>query len=417
MNYKLLPALRTFKEFWHFLWHRFFAANCIQNAAALAYTSLLSMVPLMVVSFSVLTAFPVFDSISSQIQDFIFENFVPNSGKVVQAYIESFASKAKQLTGTGIMFLMVTAVMMMSTIEKAFNAIWRLNQKRNLLGKFIVYWSVLTLGPLLMGVGMAVTSYVVSMPFFSEPAVLISKKFGLLKAVPFCMEAIAFALLYLLVPYTRVPLLHAAAGGVLAASLFELAKLGFTLYITRFPTYQTIYGALATIPILLIWVYLSWTIALIGAQFSHSLRAFRFRHHQPSEGVSHELMTVLRILRHLWEVQESGQALSVEQLAELEPQYGLNAIQTILDTLEEHDIVIQNEQGHWLLTRDLSRFTVSDLYRRHPFLVPLKSLGGNPEITNNETITGVFDQLEQSLGQSLDIPFSTMFENNGHVRE
>ena len=342
----------------------------MQSSAALAYTTLLSLVPLMVVSSSVFSAFPVFENASAQIQNFVFDNFVPASGAVVQEHLLSFSSKAKQLTGTGIVFLMVTAIMMMSTIEKSLNSIWRLSQHRNILSKFIIYWSVLTLGPLLMGIGIAITSYLVSLPLLAEPAGLISKRLGLLKTIPFFMEILAFTSLYLLVPMTRVRFTHAAAGGLVAALLFELAKFGFTLYITNFPTYQTIYGALATIPIFLIWVYFSWTIALIGAQFAYSLSTFRLCNRQ--KGVldsSNNLMMALRILRLLWEAQTHGQVLKLDRLSESLPEISMQTVQTVLKTLKIANIVTQDENENWLLMRDIPQYRLSDLYRQHDFTV------------------------------------------------
>lgn len=416
VNPKITKYLHTTSEFWQFFWHSFFSANCIQSSAALAYTTLLSLVPLMVVSFAVFTAFPVFESASSEIQDFVFNNFVPSSGEIVQEHLQSFSSKARQLTGTGIIFLMITSVMMMSTIEKALNSIWQINQRRNFLSKFIVYWAVLTLGPLLIGIGMAITSYVVSIPLFAEPAVLLSKKLGLLKTIPFFMEAMAFTLLYLLVPVTQVRFSHAVAGGLVAALLFELAKFGFTLYITHFPTYQTIYGALASIPIFLVWVYFSWIIALLGAQFTYSLAAYRFRDHQQDQlDSSNNLVTVLRILRQFWEAQASGQVVTLDQLAESLPEYDEYTIQAILESLKDSNVVTQDAIGNWLLLRNLSQYKLGDLYRQHPFSIRLENFENPTEVSINEPITKVVRQIDRTLNQSMDLPISQLFADKAVI--
>ena len=400
--------------FWHFFWKQFFAANCMQSSAALAYTTLLSLVPLMVVSFSVFSAFPVFENASGQIQDFVFENFVPASGAIVQEHLSSFVSKAKRLTGTGIFFLMVTAIMMMSTIEKSLNNIWRLSQHRNLLNKFIIYWAVLTLGPLFMGVGIAITSYVVSLPLLAEPAVLIGKRMGLLKTIPFVMETLAFTFLYLLVPVTRVQFTHAVVGGLVAASLFELAKFGFTLYITNFPTYQTIYGALASVPIFLVWVYLSWTIALIGGQLAYSLSTFRYCTHQKDVIDSdNNLMMAIRILQSLWKAQTSGQALELECLIESTPEISMRSVQTILDILKTSHIVTQDENENWLLMRDLSQYKLSDLYRQHEFTIQLTEPQSPEDKVENAEMLKAFSQIGQNLDDSMDFPITRLFVESG----
>jgi len=382
----------------------------MQSSAALAYTTLLSLVPLMVVSLSIFSAFPVFESASAQIQDFVFDNFVPASGAVVQKHLFSFSSKAKQLTGTSIFFLMVTAIMMMSTIEKSLNSIWRLNQHRKLLSKFIIYWSVLTLGPLFMGIGIAITSYVVSLPLLAEPAVLLSKRLGLLKTIPFVMETLAFTFLYLLVPVTRVRFIHAVAGGLVAALLFEVAKFGFTFYITNFPTYQTIYGALASIPIFLVWVYLSWTIALVGAQFAYSLSTFRFCNQKKDRlEASNELIKVLRILRELWEAQLHGKTIELGCLAESIPEIGRQGIQAILDILKTKNIVTQDDNENWLLMRDLAQYKLSDLCRQHDFTFRLAQVGSANEEFANEAIIELFGQINRSLDASMDFPIALLF--------
>ena len=261
-------------SFLKLLLSRFVANNSLQNAAALTFTTLLSLVPLIAVSLAVFSVFPIADQISLAIQDFVFKNFVPAAGDVLQTYLDEFSGKAARMTGTGFIFLVIVAVMLMASIDQAFNRIWRVKRKRPLLKKFIIYWAVISLGPITMALSIAVTSYIISLPLLSENAVLkpVSK---FLVFAPVLVSAFAFTLLYALIPNRPVPVKHAFAGGLLAAVLFEIAKRGFGFYVTSFPAYEAIYGALAAVPIFLVWLYLSWLVTFLGAEFTYCLSIYQ----------------------------------------------------------------------------------------------------------------------------------------------
>nr|VFK20108.1 MAG: membrane protein [Candidatus Kentron sp. LPFa]VFK34433.1 MAG: membrane protein [Candidatus Kentron sp. LPFa] len=271
LSMNLLHKSQRIKDFFTHLIRHFIDDRCIESAGVLAYTSLLSLVPLLAVSFTLFSAFPAFAEFTDKILDFVVNAFVPANREIVESHLRNFVEKASTLTLPGLIGLLITALLSIATIEKTFNAIWKVNRRRNLMDAFMVYWSVLTLGPLLVGVSLAVTSYVVSLSFFSDAARGIEDAGVLLKLLPFFAAALAFTLLYATVPYQRVSIRHAMVGGIVAAGLFELAKEGFVLFITHFPTYEVIYGALATLPIFLIWIYLFWLIVLLGAEFTYCL--------------------------------------------------------------------------------------------------------------------------------------------------
>ena len=156
-------------------------------------------------------------------------------------------------------------------MEQAFNAVWRVKRRREDVPAFLIYWGVITFVPILIGIGLTVISYVFSLPFFSTSASIIFIQKLALFIAPYFLTYLAFALLYITLPNCRVPFKSAAIAAIPATILFELAKLGFTLYIANFPTYKLIYGALATIPIFLVWLYISWVIILFGAVISYIL--------------------------------------------------------------------------------------------------------------------------------------------------
>tara|TARA_B110000238_G_scaffold192943_1_gene228803 strand:- start:1385 stop:2254 length:870 start_codon:yes stop_codon:yes gene_type:complete len=242
-------------------------------AGFLAYVSLMSLVPLVVVMFSVMTAFPIFSDVRQIIESFVYSNFVPTASDIVQQYITGFVDNASKMSVVAISFLFMLALLLISAIDKSLNRIWRVKEKRRLVTAFSMYWMVLTLGPVLVGSGIAVSSYLVSLVSFGEYDVIGTVNI-FVRLLPLLTSIAAFVLLYTLVPNTVVPIKFALLGAVLAAFLFEFAKKAFVIYVTELPSYQAIYGALAIIPILFLWVYLSWLIVLVGAVFTVSLQEF-----------------------------------------------------------------------------------------------------------------------------------------------
>ena len=242
-------------------------------AGYLSYVCLMSLVPLIVVMFSVMTAFPLFAELQDNIEQFVYQNFVPAAGDVVKQYLTGFVANASKMSAVAIGFLFVAALLLISSIDSAFNKIWRVTDKRRTITSFAMYWMVLTLGPILVGASIALSSYLISMVKVDEYDVL--GLFDLvLRLLPLLSSIVAFIILYTAVPNKAVPFKFALSGAVIAGVLFELAKKAFAMYITAFPSYQVIYGALATIPIIFLWVYVSWVIVLIGALITVSLQEY-----------------------------------------------------------------------------------------------------------------------------------------------
>ncbi|KPD24057.1 virulence factor BrkB family protein [Idiomarina zobellii] len=269
---------------WRFLTYfgrRFNSDSINVTAGHLTYVSLLSLVPLLVVMFTIFSAFPVFEELKGNLEQALFANLLPTSGEQLQEYINEFVANASKMTAVGVGFLFIVAITLMSAIDKALNNIWRDVNKRHWLVSFAVYWMLLTLGPLLIGSGLAATSYLISLSQFADEYISGARSFTLWM-VPVATSFIFFTLMYQLVPNRQVKLRYAAFGAAIAAILFELSKQLFSLYITSFPTYQAIYGALATVPILIIWVYLSWMIVLTGAVLTVSLEEYQQLPEEPT---------------------------------------------------------------------------------------------------------------------------------------
>ena len=248
-------------------------AELLQSAAALAYTTLLALVPLVTVVFSTLSLFPVFEQWVEVAEIFIFDNFVPASGAVVHQYLEGFSAKVGSLTAIGLVSLLLTALLLLATIENAMNSIWGVKGGRRTAQRIMVYWTLLTLAPLMIIASLAISSFLITSALQDR----YGGTYGVLEMVvpvlPFLLEVVAFVMLYYLVPNYRTRFVHALIGAVIAAVLFELAKIGFTWYLSTFDAFEVIYGALGVIPIFLIWIYISWLVILIGARYAAKLGA------------------------------------------------------------------------------------------------------------------------------------------------
>lgn len=240
----------------------------------LAYISLLSLVPFITVIFSMISAFPMFSEFRGELENFIFSNVIPSRGDEIQGYITQFVGNTGKMTAIGLLVLMVVALLLIHNIDKTLNHIWRVTKRPRLIISFSIYWMVLTLGPVLFGSSIVISSYLVSLAAFADDYTPgISTLF--LSLTPSLMSLIAFWILYNVVPNVKVRLLDAFWGALLATILFELSKRGFALYITYFPTYQTLYGTLALVPILLLWIYLCWVVVLLGAELTAFLQEQR----------------------------------------------------------------------------------------------------------------------------------------------
>ena len=261
------------KKYLRYLFKRFKEDRIIVYSGYLSFVTLLSIVPLLAVIFSVFSLFPVFQDWRGEVESFVFKNFVPTLGESIQGYLIRFVENATNMTSLGLVVLFLVALLLISSIDHTLNHIWRVRKNRRKLVSFSIYWVVLTLGPVLIGTSLLTTSYLLSLTGFEENTLLVVRKL-FLTVLPYLSSFLSFLLLYLLVPHTRVHFWSALSGAMIAAVLFELSKSAFALYFTHFPVYKDIYGALAIIPLLFVWVFISWVVILVGAQVAASLDGF-----------------------------------------------------------------------------------------------------------------------------------------------
>ena len=240
--------------------------DCSSVAKALTYQTLFALVPTIALAYMVLTAFDAFQGLLQEFEAFVFSNIVPESVGVVQSYLAQFSEQAKQLSIPSAVILGASAIWMLFTVEQSFNTIWRVERARRGLQRLLTYWAILTLAPLLIAATLGVTTYILSLPLISD----VSDSPITLWALPVIFNCGMLTTAFCLIPNTKVLVKHALFGGLLASLLAEVAKWVFSSLIMAAP-FQVIYGAFATLPILLLWIYLSWAIVLVGAELTRTL--------------------------------------------------------------------------------------------------------------------------------------------------
>lgn len=409
MNWKnqLINHFFTCDRFVRFVILHFFQDDCIYIASALAFTSLLAVVPLMTVSFAVFSSFPVFQNLAQPVQNFIFENFVPATGNVIQSYLQQFASQVSKLSMMGVIFLMITALLVLFTIERSMNKIWRISTSRKGVPAFLLYWSILSLAPIILGFSLAASSYLFSLPMLVDH---YAPSFFLHWA-PFILSLIGFSFLYVVVPNCPVKIRHAFWGGFIAAILFETAKQAFAYFLSRYNTYELLYGAFAAVPIFFIWVYWVWIITLLGAEISYAFSV----HHQrrtgnPLDGFSHALLW----LYQLWLAQKNSKGLDFNELVDASSQpFAIDADQMLLE-LTNAGLIHMTAGGQYMLSRNISQLSLYHLTQLLPFKLPTQHDLHSLTSPIDAHWKSVFIQNDEALIASLGIHLAELFEKKEH---
>jgi len=333
--------------------------QCMRIAAALSYTTLLALVPLIAIAFAILRAFPVFDNIQVQLKSVLFENFLPESVNDAQLYFDQFVGKAGEMTAIGIVGLAITAIMLLSTIEAALNSIFHVKSTRPFVPRLMMFWAVITLGPLLLGGSLSLATYLYALTEWAGVGTISGLGGVMARLLPSVLAMFAFTVFYAIVPYRPVRLVHALIGGITAGLLFGLLRRAFALYISAFPAYQTIYGALATVPIFFIWMYLSWAVVLIGAQVAALLPEWgRARIAQGFDDMApaRKLDAALAAMEKLWR-KTRGEAETGPKLNLLRE----DILAQALEVLRQKGFVALSDRDEWLLCRDPDVLSIADV--------------------------------------------------------
>ena len=364
------------RQFSYYVLRRFDDDRCLRVAASLSYTSLLAVVPLTAIVFAMLAAFPVFEGMRGEFQTAIFSNFLPQSAQAMREYFDRFILNAAGLTAVGIIGLALTAVLLLGTIESSLNTIFRVSRPRALLPRLLVFWALLTLGPLMLGASFSLSTYIFAATKWMGLDVFAGPMGGVTKAAPMIIIMAVLSMFFLIIPNCQVNFRDAVIGGVTSGLLFSLLRKVFGFYVTSFPTYQTIYGAVSVVPIFLVWMYFSWIVVLLGAVLTASLGEWRSAGGMPSgrhldSGLT--LVVALQILAQLLEEHRKGGVVPRERMAVEEGISGVE-VDRLLMSLKESGFVEHTTEDNWLLTRDLAGVSVADLFDAMALNVNLDNL-------------------------------------------
>lgn len=348
-------------DFFKLLVKNYSEDGCQSTAAALTYQTLFAVVPLLTITYTVLEAFEAFSGVGDVLQDFVFDNVVPESVSVVQEYLQQFSSQAMSLSGPSLIVVAITAFLMMYTIEKSFNDIWRIREPRQGFQRILMYWAILTLGPVLMFLGLASTTYLFSLPIITGAGA--SKLFGI---VPPALNTVFFTLIYVAVPNCQVPIRHGVIAALVVAIGFELVKhlFGSVMAMTDF---AVIYGTYAAVPLFLIWLYVSWTIVLFGAELNKNMGLFRSRRSPQMEA---PLVQILIILHEFFRCHRLGEVVTDRTITSLSHRVDMQAWHDYKSRLLTLGLIRVVEKGGLVLSKDLNEVTLWWLYENFPWALP-----------------------------------------------
>jgi membrane protein len=369
MAAELKGVVRGLYDLGAYVEKRFRADGALNMASSLSYTSLLSLVPLLAIALAMLAAFPVFDDVRERLEASLFHYLVPEVGEQVQGYVTGFVANAGKLTAAGIVGLAVSSVMVLVTIESSLNVIFRVATPRSPMSKVLVYWTALTLGPLLLGASFSMSAHLsMSANLYAagdwvEREGLSSMRQMFAQVSPTLLLVVAFALLYVAVPNRRVKTGDALIGAVAAGLAFTGLRWGFAVYVANSRAYGSIYGAVAMVPIFLFWMYLSWTVVLFGAELAAALPEWRLARHDLGGPLParRRLVMALNILAALLDdARRNGRGCGRQDLLDAVGE-AEHPFLTVLDRLQTEGYVVPTADNRWVLGRDLEGVTLADV--------------------------------------------------------
>ncbi|GAB3514866.1 YihY family inner membrane protein [Pseudoxanthomonas daejeonensis] len=357
--------------FARFLWRRFLDDNLFQAAGSLAYTTAFALVPLAVVVLGVLSAFPAFQDLSGKLVEYVLSNFIPAAADSIRDQLATLSEHTQKLTAAGTVALVISLLVTLNSVESTFNRIWRVASARPRLSRYLVYWTVMTLGALLAAASLSISARFFAMKLFVEtPQGQWLANFSLGMA-PILIELAVVMLAYRVVPHHTVKWRHAIAGAVLAVVLLESVKAALGLYLGSFDGYQNLYGAMAFIPILMLWIFLGWVAILLGASLASSMAAFRYQPASMRLPQGYEGYALLRLIGRFQQARREARGLHTNEMLALEPMLTDSLLQEFLCRLDAIKLVRRDERGEWLLARDLDSITLADLYEACQLRVPI----------------------------------------------
>lgn len=377
-----LVQTRKIYKFLRHLIRQFSEDDCQQAAASLTYQSLFAVVPFLTLLVLVFSEIPLFAGFEERIEGFIFKNIVPENVSHVQEYLRGFLGQAGSLSSASIVLLIVVAFLMLFTIEKTLNHIWKIERPRRGIRRFIMYSAILSISPLAVGTALLVSTYIFSLPLLVD----VAETDRILEYLPFLLAALTFTLVFVGVPNCYVSFMHALYGGCLTAMVIELAKSAF-VYIMSRSSFELMYGTFAAVPLFLLWLYVTWMIVLLGAEFVKALSVYDER--LDSEPRSH-LYGLLRVVNAFYQARLKGDIVTEKEMVKGQSRVPRKHWYAYRNYLLSQNL-ISDFEGGFVLDCDLSMVSFFDLVEKSPWKLPARSEG----YCINSRITRIVEDIVQ----------------------
>lgn len=401
---------KTWFQFVLFVLRRFEADRCREQAGSLTYTTLFAVVPMLTVFLVIISSIKALEPARQQLQQLIYSNFLPKTTIAFDKALNAFTDKSSNLTIIGILFLFVTTVMMLTSIEKVFNRIWRVRETRGGIIGFMRYWTIISLGPILLGSAFVISSTMASLNVLSNnfAGYELNGAF-VLWLISFCLTVLGFFILNWTIPNRSVPIKSALIAGLFSAVVFELLKNLFGFIMSNFTSYEVIYGAFAAIPIFLLWIFLSWNIVLIGVEISYALTAFTAHKEQKR----HPVIMLLDLMELFYKKQQHGLSVSDDEALDVLGRYEIGRWPSYILMLEQQNLVKRTDDNQYVLVRNLSQVDFWSFYSQLPY--PLPKRRDLSKVHHDDLwikkIGPALVESDDYLAAKLAIPLSTIFDD------
>ena len=390
--------------------YRFEADRCRESAGSLTYTTLFAIVPMLTVFLVIVSSIKALEPARQQMQTWIYSNFLPKTSIAFDKALNAFTENSSNLTIIGILFLFVTTVLMLSSIELAFNRIWRVRQARGGIVGFMRYWTIISLGPIILGTAFVLSSTVASMNILSNSVAGYQFDFAyVLLFISFTLTCLGFSLLYWTIPNRSVPIKSAVIAGVFSGVVFELLKNLFGFIMSNFTSYQLVYGAFAALPVFLLWIYTSWIVVLLGVQISYAITAF----HSDKTTKRHPILMLLDVLELFHQKQKLGGTVSDREAMDILGRGEIGKWPYFIELLEKQNLITRTDSNEFVLIRNLEQVDLWQFVKNLPYALPHRS-ELNDSTPNDHVMQIVGSTLAESdayLAQKLAIPLATIFDS------
>ena len=397
-------------QFIRFVLYRFEADRCRESAGSLTYTTLFAIVPMLTVFLVIVSSIKALEPARQQMQTWIYSNFLPKTSIAFDKALNAFTENSSNLTIIGILFLFVTTVLMLSSIELAFNRIWRVRQARGGIVGFMRYWTIISLGPIILGTAFVLSSTVASMNILSNSVAGYQFDFAyVLLFISFTLTCLGFSLLYWTIPNRSVPIKSAVIAGIFSGVVFELLKNLFGFIMSNFTSYQLVYGAFAALPIFLLWIYTSWIVVLLGVQISYAITAF----HSDKTTKRHPILMLLDVLELFHQKQKRGGTVSDREAMDILGRGEIGKWPYFIELLEKQNLITRTDSNEFVLIRNLEQVDLWQFVKNLPYALPHRSElnDSTPDDHVMQVVGSTLAESDAYLAQKLAIPLATIFDS------